>query len=168
MLFLVGRGVYQSEFSDAAHLQHQCTTAWKQSANDKAVMDGLFEQHPFDGETVLPQWTTAASDLLGRLNDNPGCFTQTAIKVAADNSYYPPEQIDPGTLEGVIACVQARRSGCGDTEERIVVPVYVSRTAPQTITPAGPTAICMDGTYSYSLHHSGTCSYHGGVSQWLP
>lgn len=29
------------------------------------------------------------------------------------------------------------------------------------------TAECMDGTLSYSQHHSGTCSSHGGVAQWL-
>jgi Protein of unknown function (DUF3761) len=34
-------------------------------------------------------------------------------------------------------------------------------------TPAGATAICRDGTYSYSQHASGTCSHHHGVSQWL-
>jgi hypothetical protein len=33
--------------------------------------------------------------------------------------------------------------------------------------PAGATAQCRDGDYSYSTHHSGTCSGHGGVSQWL-
>jgi peptidoglycan hydrolase-like protein with peptidoglycan-binding domain len=33
--------------------------------------------------------------------------------------------------------------------------------------PAGATAICGDGTYSFSMHRSGTCSHHGGVSQWL-
>lgn len=33
--------------------------------------------------------------------------------------------------------------------------------------PAGATAICRDGTYSYSQHHSGTCSHHGGVQDWL-
>jgi hypothetical protein len=33
--------------------------------------------------------------------------------------------------------------------------------------PGGPTAICRDGTYSYSQHHSGTCSHHGGVARWL-
>ncbi len=36
--------------------------------------------------------------------------------------------------------------------------------------PAGataPTARCRDGTLSYSLHHSGTCSHHGGVAAWL-
>lgn len=30
-----------------------------------------------------------------------------------------------------------------------------------------PTAICNDGTYSYSQTASGTCSYHGGVRTWL-
>lgn len=33
--------------------------------------------------------------------------------------------------------------------------------------PAGATAKCRDGTYSFSLHHSGTCSHHGGVNKWL-
>jgi cytoskeletal protein RodZ len=33
--------------------------------------------------------------------------------------------------------------------------------------PAGATAQCVDGTYSFSLHHSGTCSHHGGVATWL-
>lgn len=30
------------------------------------------------------------------------------------------------------------------------------------------TAICRDGTASYSAHRSGTCSHHGGVAQWGP
>ncbi len=33
--------------------------------------------------------------------------------------------------------------------------------------PAGATAQCRDLTYSFSLHRSGTCSYHGGVLHWL-
>lgn len=33
--------------------------------------------------------------------------------------------------------------------------------------PAGATAQCNDGTYSFSQHHSGTCSGHGGVAEWL-
>lgn len=33
--------------------------------------------------------------------------------------------------------------------------------------PAGATAECRDGTYSFSLNHRGSCSHHGGVSQWL-
>ncbi|MCV7036323.1 DUF3761 domain-containing protein [Mycobacterium heckeshornense] len=33
--------------------------------------------------------------------------------------------------------------------------------------PVGATAICRDGDYSFSTHHSGTCSGHGGVRWWL-
>lgn len=33
--------------------------------------------------------------------------------------------------------------------------------------PTGASARCRDGDYSFSEHHSGTCSGHGGVAQWL-
>jgi hypothetical protein len=32
--------------------------------------------------------------------------------------------------------------------------------------PAGATARCRDGSYSFSQNHRGTCSHHGGVAQW--
>jgi hypothetical protein len=33
--------------------------------------------------------------------------------------------------------------------------------------PAGATARCRDGTWSFSEHRQGTCSHHGGVAAWL-
>jgi hypothetical protein len=33
--------------------------------------------------------------------------------------------------------------------------------------PPSATARCRDGTYSFSQHHQGTCSHHGGVAMWL-
>ncbi len=33
--------------------------------------------------------------------------------------------------------------------------------------PAGATAECNDGTYSFSASRRGTCSHHGGVKRWL-
>jgi hypothetical protein len=44
------------------------------------------------------------------------------------------------------------------------LPAAASRAAPP---PPGATALCRDGTYSFSAHHSGTCSHHGGVATWL-
>ena len=32
--------------------------------------------------------------------------------------------------------------------------------------PAGATALCVDGTYSYAASHRGACSRHGGVAKW--
>lgn len=57
-------------------------------------------------------------------------------------------------------------SGSGDTYTNVdgnQVHVPVSAPAP----PAGATARCNDGTYSFSQHRSGTCSSHGGVAAWL-
>jgi hypothetical protein len=33
--------------------------------------------------------------------------------------------------------------------------------------PQGAIAKCKDGTYSHAAQHSGACSKHGGVGQWL-
>lgn len=33
--------------------------------------------------------------------------------------------------------------------------------------PLGASAQCQDGTFSFSKHHRGTCSWHGGVARWL-
>jgi hypothetical protein len=33
--------------------------------------------------------------------------------------------------------------------------------------PTGSTARCRDGSYSFSQSRRGTCSWHGGVAQWL-
>lgn len=35
------------------------------------------------------------------------------------------------------------------------------------VAPAGATAQCADGSYSFSQHRRGTCSHHGGVAAWL-
>lgn len=45
--------------------------------------------------------------------------------------------------------------------ERVQSPTYYKRT------PNGATALCRDGTYSFSRSRRGTCSGHGGVARWL-
>ncbi len=45
--------------------------------------------------------------------------------------------------------------------ERVQSPTY------SATVPAGATAQCRDGTYSFSRNHRGTCSHHGGVSKWI-
>jgi len=53
---------------------------------------------------------------------------------------------------------------CGHDYYRNVSGHCVHRPA---ASPAGATAHCRDGTYSYSQHASGTCSHHGGVAVWI-
>ena len=45
--------------------------------------------------------------------------------------------------------------------ERVQSPTYYQSA------PAGATALCRDGTYSFSRNRRGTCSHHGGVAKWL-
>jgi hypothetical protein len=42
----------------------------------------------------------------------------------------------------------------------------VHRPAKDYSKPQSDTALCRDGTYSFSQHHDGTCSHHGGVQRW--
>ena len=51
-------------------------------------------------------------------------------------------------------------SGCAAESQR-------PRPSQQNPAPQGATALCRDGTYSFSQHRRGTCSHHGGVSKWL-
>ena len=44
---------------------------------------------------------------------------------------------------------------------RVPSPVFTDKK------PAGATAHCRDGSYSFSQHRQGTCSHHGGVAQWF-
>jgi hypothetical protein len=52
---------------------------------------------------------------------------------------------------------------------------YYTNTAGNTVhspaysnsVPAGASARCRDGTYSFSQSRRGTCSHHGGVASWL-
>lgn len=45
------------------------------------------------------------------------------------------------------------------------VPVVTQYVPPPTPGhPAGATALCNDGTYSYAANHQGACSHHGGVA----
>ena len=45
--------------------------------------------------------------------------------------------------------------------------VHSSASTADDSIPAGATARCVDGTYSFSQHRSGTCSHHGGVEKWI-
>lgn len=47
------------------------------------------------------------------------------------------------------------------------VPTSGSYSSPDDPENTTPTAVCVDGWVSYSAHHPGTCSHHGGVDYWV-
>jgi Protein of unknown function (DUF3761) len=72
----------------------------------------------------------------------------------------PPPTEAPNTAPPAPSCPNGTYV---NAEGNTVCAPYDSPSGP----PAGATAQCNDGTYSFSQNHSGTCSGHGGVQRWL-
>jgi hypothetical protein len=63
--------------------------------------------------------------------------------------------------------VEARESrSCGKAYYRNSRGNCVRRPVRSHRPPAGASARCRDGTYSFSQSRRGTCSWHGGVATW--
>ncbi|WP_245717419.1 DUF3761 domain-containing protein [Nocardia jejuensis] len=58
-------------------------------------------------------------------------------------------------------------AACGSGQYQNTAGDCVNRPQQAPSAPAGASARCKDGTYSSSKTRSGTCSHHGGVSEWL-
>jgi hypothetical protein len=57
-------------------------------------------------------------------------------------------------------------AACSDSEHYANVSGHcVHRPIHAARRPAGASAQCRDGSFSFSEHHRGTCSHHGGVAQ---
>jgi hypothetical protein len=61
-------------------------------------------------------------------------------------------------------------SGAFTSVMAVQIPSELERslpTPPVQVSQSGATALCVDGTLSYSKTASGTCSHHGGVMTWI-
>jgi hypothetical protein len=75
---------------------------------------------------------------------------------------------------GFVGFIEGNYSSNESKVKEIVVSRPVTRSSKesksnnlQSFPQAKPSAICRDGTYSYSSNRRGTCSHHGGVARWL-
>jgi hypothetical protein len=74
----------------------------------------------------------------------------------------PAEAREPGQAHPVVG------ASCDETSHYINASGHcVHRPMQSDRPPAGASARCRDGSYSFSEHHRGTCSRHGGVANWL-
>lgn len=99
--------------------------------------------------------------LKDRDEDSSSSSSSSSSKSSTPSSRPAPRQSSP-----------ASTAGAGETSsddyytnsrgERVRRPTR-SETGP----PAGASAQCRDGTYSFSRSRRGTCSHHGGVARWL-
>lgn len=121
-----------------------------------------------DGSLVSLQSNLCLDDQYGGTNDrNPiwtyDCNTTSSQKwtppVPAPVAPPAPVVVAPTSAPAAAPAQAPTRDGYTNTDGNHV-------NSPSS-NPAGATAQCVDGTYSYSQHHSGTCSHHGGVASWL-
>ena len=107
---------------------------------------------------VLPAPTTSATTTTAApaptsTSRNPAAVSRSASAPASVSAARPRPAVVPG-------------SSRGDTYTN-VDGNQVQRPTSAASAPSGATAHCQDGTYSFSQHHSGTCSGHGGVAAFL-
>jgi hypothetical protein len=84
----------------------------------------------------------------------------TRVYIAPTTPYIPPTQAPASQTNGQLDNNNYYTNVDGNQ-------VHSPANSTDGSVPAGATAQCGDGTYSFSQHHSGTCSHHGGVAQWL-
>ncbi|MFN8027122.1 MAG: DUF3761 domain-containing protein [Acidimicrobiia bacterium] len=116
---------------------------------------------------LAADWTTADQVVQAKIAADAQAISQylEAQKKAEEqqkvqdylNSLPPPTQATQPPQQG------CPNGGYTNSVGNYVCSPYSSPSGP----PAGATAQCRDGTYSFSQNRSGTCSGHGGVAQWL-
>jgi Protein of unknown function (DUF3761) len=89
----------------------------------------------------------------------PSAATTAAATVAAPAAAPAPA---PAAPAGAMTAAKPAAAAKSATASKSAPTAAASNTDP-----TGATAKCKDGTYSKSQHHSGTCSSHGGVAEWL-
>lgn len=75
----------------------------------------------------------------------------------------PPQKVDIQPLAPVESDLQEHGHYTNKSGNTVHSPAHTKSGA----APSGASAKCGDGSYSFSQHHRGTCSHHGGVSAWL-
>lgn len=91
---------------------------------------------------------------------------QISPQTAAVENAFVPTQVTPQTPTIVPVAAPATNLS-NDNYYTNVDGNSVHSPAYSNTVPAGASAQCRDGTYSFSQHRSGTCSHHGGVAEWL-
>jgi len=109
------------------------------------------------GTTTCKDGTTSTATGKGACSGHGGVQKGTTAKPAA-----------AATAAATPASAPAASAPAAAAAKSTSVPTKSApTTAASNTDPTGATAKCKDGTYSKSQHHSGTCSSHGGVAEWL-
>lgn len=128
---------------------------------------------PASGQPAPPRFTTTSTSAEATTTTAPATSTTTtAPPTTTTTTSAPTTQAAPAQPTAVAQNppnppAQQAPADCGAGYYRNSDGNCIQRPAAAPGPPPGATALCNDGTYSFSAHRSGTCSYHGGVKVWL-
>lgn len=114
----------------------------------------------------VPEVSTVGSDSVNLPTSPSPTITTTATfaleptEVSTPSPTPIPTKTPTATKESVLMNDKTYVNTAGQTVQS---PSYTNDGS----VPAGASAKCGDGTYSFSQSRRGTCSHHGGVSRWL-
>jgi hypothetical protein len=115
--------------------------------------------------------TTSTAAGRGACSGHGGVQKASKSKPAADSTAAAPAAAAPPAASAAPAAAPAAAAPAAAAPAGAAKSSTASKSAPSAAAsntdPTGATAKCKDGTYSKSQHHSGTCSGHGGVAEWL-
>lgn len=139
-----------------------------------AVFIKLYKKSPVAALTVLVA-VIGFIALISSISETPTTMSpsSTYTRPAFTTPTLSPSPLPSSTLPSNSSEVGNRKqSGAtggtgGDDYYTNVDGESVRRPVRSKTAPAGATAQCIDGTYSFSRHARGACSHHGGVARWL-
>lgn len=92
---------------------------------------------------------------------------QTEVRANASQGLRPTVSSEGTTQKNVAPATYVNSGLSNDNYYTNSAGNEVHSPAYSNTVPAGASAQCRDGTYSFSQSRRGTCSHHGGVAAWI-
>ena len=140
---------------------------WNDAARDvptlRANCAALGRANPGDLQEMSSQWTDVETYIAA---SEAAIVATTPPPLPTTPPTTRPQRTSPPPIPASSNQPQPEPD-CGDGSYVNVDGDCISGPVAAPSAPAGATAQCNDGTYSFSQHRSGTCSHHHGVAVWL-
>lgn len=139
------------------------TATWLPSAKSFRC---TYVSHQISVKATYALWVTQAEhDAMARVLGD--CSGEHAVSSPFAPAPAPAPVVVAAPVAAAPAPVKAAPAPAPAPVKAAPAPVApVAPVAPPAAAGSDAMAQCKDGTLSYSLHHQGTCSHHGGVAIW--
>jgi hypothetical protein len=116
-------------------------------------------QRATSGNIVLPVSTARAS--------GAPVYTLDSMDIARRLEVAPATSTTSMRISGPVASSSATAEIVSSRPDLTIYAESLARESDEPLARSGASALCRDGTLSYSEHRRGACSHHHGVARWL-